>query len=622
MIGFKSNRSFAGKVFSTVFLLGLVFWTQNAIAQGALSSMRIGQSDEKTRVVFDLTQTDKYKVYSLNNPARVVVDFYDTKNKLSFKTKHLSDSRLFKIRVAADKTRTRVVLDLHKTAAYNSFLLQSGGSNKERLVLDLLEKSPKSKSVNVQMAKRQEINSSQQKSITNKVVTSAKTPTKTVSDVASQESQAIAKQKKSNQKLAILKQQSHSEKDQSKVDKKISKDASVNTQVETVTVTNKTTPMHANAAAQKTAHQKLVKAEDIKAVHSGSILKASVKTTETVNKTKQTKTEQVKSESLLAMASKQNNSQAKPLIDGAPKKLVEKDSEVLASAPELVVAIDAGHGGKDTGAIGHNKVYEKHATLMMAKELKRIIDKQPGMRAILTREKDIFIPLHQRVKIAKKHHADIFISIHADAFHDRSVKGGSIYVLSERGASSTMAKLLARSENAALEDIRLAKLDDDVAFALSDLSREANIKASRQLAKTVLKQMRKTVKMHKSSVQSAGFAVLKSIDMPSLLIETAFISNPSEAKKLMSKSFQRKMANAIVDGLNQYALQMTPKQRWGDSLFVHYRVQRGDTLSQIAQAYQVSTLTLKKLNNIKDANALYVGKKLKIPVSAEMVAGL
>ncbi|MEA3404418.1 MAG: N-acetylmuramoyl-L-alanine amidase, partial [Pseudomonadota bacterium] len=266
--------------------------------------------------------------------------------------------------------------------------------------------------------------------------------------------------------------------------------------------------------------------------------------------------------------------------------------------------------------------YEKEATLQMSRELKRLIDQQPGMKAVLTRDKDVFIPLHKRVSIAKKHHADIFISVHADAFHDRSVRGGSVYVLSNGGASSVMARLLAKSENASLQDIKLKNHDNDVAFALSDMSRDANIRASKKLAKDVLKEMQKTVKMHKHRVQSANFAVLKSIDMPSMLVETAFISNPKEAKKLINKRFQTKMASSIVRGLQRFVDRNGQKPRWGETLYVQYKVQSGDTLSQIAKNYRVSTQVLKKLNGIKNANQLYVGKKIRIPLTEQVVAGL
>jgi len=545
MPGSQNLQRNSKKTISFVLGFALLFWVQNVIAGGMLSAMRIGQTDDKTRIVFDLKKTDKYSVSQLNNPSRLVVDFHNTANYLSFKRKHITDSRLFKIRVSADRKKTRVVLDLHKTPNYQTFLLPKNSQGKERLVIDLMEQT--------QLAHKQPV----------------KKVAKAAASVKKTESKAAKVETKPEQQVA-------------KVDLK---------------------PKQQKQNSQK-QQTPVVKKQVIKTQVSGSIMKP---------------TPEKKPEPIVDMASAKKS---KPIIDKAPKSLLDKDSAVLTKPADLIVAIDAGHGGKDTGAIGHNKVYEKHATLMMAKELKKQIDRQPGMKAILTRTKDVFIPLSKRVTIAKQKSADVFISIHADAFHDRSVRGGSVYVLSERGASSTMARLLARSENAALDDIRLAKLDDDVAFALSDLSREANIKASHKLAKTVLKQMGKTVKMHKSSVQSAGFAVLKSIDMPSLLIETAFISNPHEARNLMSRTFQRKMASAIVDGLNQYAKELAPKQRWGDSLYVHYRVQRGDTLSEIAETYQVSTRTLKKVNNIKNANNLYVGKKLKIPVSDKLVAGI
>ncbi len=330
------------------------------------------------------------------------------------------------------------------------------------------------------------------------------------------------------------------------------------------------------------------------------------------------KSKQKKSQPVLTALNDKQSSRA----HDATRTLLNQDSAVLSASGTLVVAIDAGHGGKDVGAIGANQLLEKDVTLSMAKELKRLIDHQPGMRAVLTRDKDIFIPLKERIAIAKQKGADIFISIHADAFHDHSVRGGSVYVLSQGGASSVMARLLAKSENASLQNVKLNGREEDVAFALSDLAREANIRSSRKLAQTVLSEMQKKVKMHKHSVQSAGFAVLKSIDMPSLLIETAFISNPHEARNLKSKKFQRKMASAIVGGLAKFVENNAQKPRWGETLYVHYKVQKGDTLSQIAANYQVSTQLLKKLNNIKDANALYVGKKVKIPLSEKVIAAL
>ncbi|WP_321323913.1 N-acetylmuramoyl-L-alanine amidase [Thiomicrorhabdus sp.] len=519
-----------------------LLWMQNAIAGGDLSSMRIGQVKDKTRVVFDLTKAQTYKVTELANPARIVVDFYNTDNSLSFKKKIITDSRLFKIRVSDNRKRVRVVLDLHKSPEYKAFMLDDK-RNKSRLVVDLTDKH--------------------RKNISHVAV---KKTVKPVSHV------------------------------------KVAK-ASI-----AVKPSNKANLANSNSKPQQTSQKALIE-------HSNQ--NKSVVNTTNKKVVPLVKLAKVNKSGQALKLSKPDN-----VIDENTQRLLNKESAILAASQEFIVAIDAGHGGKDTGAIGYNHIYEKDATLKMAKELKKIIDSQPGMHAVLTRDRDIFIPLSKRVKIAKEKNADLFISIHADAFHDHSVRGGSVYVLSERGASSTMAKLLARSENASLQDVSLDGMDQDVAFALSDLSREANVKSSRKLASTVLKEMQKKVKMHKHSVQSAGFAVLKSIDMPSLLIETAFISNPHEARNLMSHGFRVKMASAIADGLNKYVKQQTRKPQWGDTLFVHYKVQKGDTLSQIAASYEVSTHTLKKLNGIKNANSLYVGKKLKIPVSDKLVAGI
>ncbi|QKI89442.1 N-acetylmuramoyl-L-alanine amidase [Thiomicrorhabdus xiamenensis] len=292
---------------------------------------------------------------------------------------------------------------------------------------------------------------------------------------------------------------------------------------------------------------------------------------------------------------------------------------------EVVIALDAGHGGKDSGAINRQKkIMEKDVTLQLAKQLKKKIDAEPHMRAVLTRDRDVFIPLHERVKIAKEQGADIFISIHADAFSDHRVRGGSVYVLSRRGASSTMARLLAKRENAYLQDVSLSGFDNDVAYALSDLSRQANVEHSRKLANSVLAEMKGRVSLHKEHVQSAGFAVLKSIDIPSMLIETAFISNPHEARNLVNPKFQRKMASAIVKGLNRYVVDNinNSPDTMPDTLFVRYKVQSGDTLSGIARRFNAEVSRIKQVNRIKNADHIYRGKVLRIPVTEQLLARL
>lgn len=303
-------------------------------------------------------------------------------------------------------------------------------------------------------------------------------------------------------------------------------------------------------------------------------------------------------------------------------EVTELIKQAVPSQHKIVVAIDAGHGGKDPGAIGNNGLYEKDATLQVAKRLKALIEKSPNMRAVMIRDRDIFVPLKERVRIAKQHRADIFLSIHADAFRDSRVKGGTVYVLSQRGASSAMAQLIAQRENRSLQAVDLSGFENDVAYALSDMSREANVRVSRKLAKNVLRSMNGSVEMHKETVQSANFAVLKTLDMPALLIETAFLSNPEEERKLKDPRFQQKVAKAIVGGLNEFVVAYSDQPRWGEKLYVRYRVQSGDTLSEIAEAHNVSVAELKKINGIRNANQLYKGKVMKIPVSERRLAQL
>ena len=303
-------------------------------------------------------------------------------------------------------------------------------------------------------------------------------------------------------------------------------------------------------------------------------------------------------------------------------KVTDLIKQTIPSEHKIVVAIDAGHGGKDPGAIGRNGLYEKTVTLQVAKRLQKLIEKTPNMRAVMIRDRDVFVPLKDRIKIAKQHKADIFLSIHADAFRDSRVKGGSVYVLSQNGASSTMAQLMAQRENQSLQAIDLSGFENDVAYALSDMSREANIRVSRKLAKNVVRSMNRSVEMHKETVQSANFAVLKTIDMPAMLIETAFLSNPDEERKLKNPRFQQKVAKAIVGGLNEFVVAYSDQPRWGEKLYVRYKVKSGDTLSEIAEEHGVSVAELKKINRIRNANQLYKGKVMKIPVSDRYLAKL
>jgi N-acetylmuramoyl-L-alanine amidase len=220
----------------------------------------------------------------------------------------------------------------------------------------------------------------------------------------------------------------------------------------------------------------------------------------------------------------------------------------------VTVVIDPGHGGEDPGAIGHGGSYEKHVTLSIARRLKAKIDAQPNMRAVLTRDGDFFIPLGQRVAKARKVKADLFVSIHADAFIKPTARGSSVFVLSENGASSTAARWLAQKENAAdlIGGVNLGVKDPHLARTLLDLSQTATLNDSLKLAKAVLGEIGDINALHKPHVEQASFAVLKAPDIPSILVETAFISNPEEEKRLNDEDYQDKMAEALLAGMRGY----------------------------------------------------------------------
>jgi N-acetylmuramoyl-L-alanine amidase len=229
----------------------------------------------------------------------------------------------------------------------------------------------------------------------------------------------------------------------------------------------------------------------------------------------------------------------------------------------ITVAIDAGHGGEDPGARGRSGTQEKDVTLAIARKLKERVDREPNMRAILTRDGDYYIPLHVRVQKARRVNADLFVSIHADAFVKPHARGSSVFALSERGASSAAARWLARRENEAdlIGGVNLDVKDLQLKQTLLDLSQTATINDSLKLGKAVLSELGEINTLHKSSVEQAGFAVLKAPDIPSILVETAFISNPEEEGKLRSEHYQTKLAEALVQGMKRYFSKNPPLAR-------------------------------------------------------------
>ena len=279
---------------------------------------------------------------------------------------------------------------------------------------------------------------------------------------------------------------------------------------------------------------------------------------------------------------------------------------------DVVIAIDAGHGGEDPGAKGPRGTYEKDVMLPLAKQLVDMINAEYGMKAVLTRKGDYFLRLRKRIRQARFHKADLFVSLHADAFRDPHVHGSSVYVLSKSGASSEHARWLAEQENASdlIGGVSLDDKEDVLVSVLLDLSQTASLEVSIDVADRVLGGLKQVGKVHKKHVEAAAFAVLKSPDIPSILVETAYISNPDEEKKLRSEAHRRKLAGAIKNGLKSYFADYAPE---GTLLASRkHIIARGDTLSMIAQQYRVSLNSLKSANRLK-GDEIKVGQVLTIP---------
>lgn len=312
------------------------------------------------------------------------------------------------------------------------------------------------------------------------------------------------------------------------------------------------------------------------------------------------------------------------VVDLAPASAPPKPIKAV-HAPgqqrDLVIAIDAGHGGEDPGAIGKYGTREKDVTLKVARLLADRINAEPGMRAFLTRTGDYFVPLQQRVRRARAQQADMFISIHADAFVDRSARGSSVYILSQRRASSEAARWLAERENAAdlVGGVSLDDKNDVLATVLLDLSQNAAIGASRDAADAVLRELDTVGQLKRSDVQFGSFAVLTAPDIPSMLVETAFISNPDEEKRLRDPAHQQRLAEAIHAGVRRYFYDNPPPGTRVAQLAARERgrpikhvVAAGESLTDVAGRYAVSLDALLEANQLA-ADAVPAGTVLDIP---------
>ncbi|WP_243647315.1 N-acetylmuramoyl-L-alanine amidase [Aestuariirhabdus litorea] len=312
-------------------------------------------------------------------------------------------------------------------------------------------------------------------------------------------------------------------------------------------------------------------------------------------------------------------------LDDQQRSSVKTVEEVVAPgasrSADVIIAIDAGHGGEDPGAIGYRGLKEKEVVLKIARELAKLLEAEPGFKPVLVRTGDYYVGLRKRTQRAREANADLLVSIHADAFKDRKANGASVFAISQRGATSETARWLASSENSSdliggVGGVSLDDKDSVLAGVLLDLSMTASLSASLDAGSEVLKEVGQVNRLHKRRVEQAAFVVLKSPDIPSILVETGFITNPTDGKNLASDAHQKRLARSIFNGVKRYFTRTPPP---GTYLAGHKRgnqqhhvIARGDTLSSIASRYRVSVASLRQHNKL-DADLLRIGQVIQIP---------
>lgn len=314
----------------------------------------------------------------------------------------------------------------------------------------------------------------------------------------------------------------------------------------------------------------------------------------------------------VTFGSESTKSGAEPSVARPPAQLTQP----LPQRP-LVVAVDAGHGGHDPGAIGPSGLREKHVTLAISRRLVALLNNEPGMAGVLTRSSDQFVDLRGRMEKARGASADLFVSVHADAAHNRRARGSTVYVLSNKGASDEAARRLAARENAALiGGVELGDKDPVLASVLMDLSQNAALSSSITAGDAILRQLAGLGTLHRRTVQQAPFMVLKSPDVPSVLVETAYISNPTDERRLRSPEHQERIARAILGGIRQYFRANPPPRTIMASTraapSIQHVIRRGDTLTSLAGRYNVSVRRIRVANSLNN-DQIRVGQRLVIP---------
>lgn len=486
-------------------LLGAILFAPVSLALEKITSVRVWQAPDNTRLVFDLSGPIEHQLFTLQNPDRVVIDLAQADRTLGINLQNAKGGFITNVRSAPQGANgLRVVLDLSQPLQPKSFLLKPNAQYGHRLVIDLFQKE---------------------------AAVAQPAPASTPSPVA------------------------------------------------------------ASSAAPPTQRAPVPKPTP----YPGPVAQPAPASTPSPT----------------------------PAVASTPRPVTS------GGGRDIVIAIDAGHGGDDPGASGPRGTREKDVVLQISRRLNSTLNAEKGIKAVLVRNGDYFLPLASRREIArKKHKADLFVSIHADAAHNRKARGASVFALSRSGATSTLARVLAEKENESdlIGGVSLDDKDEMLASVLADLAMEGSMEHSLKVGNMVLGEVGRHTPLHSKRVEQAGFAVLKSADIPSILVETGFISNPSEEANLRSEAHQTRLARAISKGLIRYFDQHPPPGTWyanrkqgGGSMLAgdgrEHRIEKGETLSHIAQRYQISLTSLMRYNALNDPATVRVGQVLRIPNS-------
>ena len=532
----------------------------------AVNNVRVWHGAQYTRLVLDLNGPVQHSLVFVENPTRVLLDIpgtaLDTKLEAALAALTLTGTPVDVIHASViNQKDLHLILALNKKVTPKSFFLKKQGSSDDRLVLDLYEVA-------------------EPIGVADAVHPAAPLSASTLN--ASGGGNSPANELKEPANLEDL-------------------------------IAASTTEAKLNELKTIAAKNNEAKANE-------------TKTNET--KTNETKANEAKANEAKANEARITEARIKEIKASETKTIESKINVDLGGKRTILIAVDAGHGGEDTGALGPNNMREKDVTLAIAKELVEVINAQPGFSAHLTRSSDFFIPLQKRRNIARDMKADLFVSIHADAFTNSSAKGASVFALSRRGATSETARFLAQRENESdlFGGVGGVSLDDkDVVLAgvLVDLSMTATVNSSLQVGDSVLNSIATIAPLHARHVEQAGFMVLKSPDVPSILVETGFISNNEESRQLASPAYRAQMAQAVFKGLHQYFLQNPPAGtyvaavQFGDKsepVPRRHKVARGETLTLIASHYNVSLNQLLEYNDLS-TRTIKVGQTIKIPES-------